>query len=517
MAEIKLYGNAVNGDGKYLISPFDIAAPKADGKTAYTEDDKADDKNIVSYINSKVASLTSGIGAVKTGLQSGSFVEGTLSPAAGDSAETTLIITAKDGSTVKPKLSIGLPSADTIVTGASSYTNLVTEFKKLQTYYTTLDSTVTTINGASTGYRKGDTDTLDAAKKYADDKVSNLGSVYHIEGTKTVAEIKALTNVKKGSVYNVSEAFLLDGKPYPEYTNIVFLKDAATVTWDSNKGFDGTQVDALGGVQDLSAYALNANTVKYVGVTIAPDTTLGVSDKEIALIRIQNGGSTFIGNVGIKAKLPENLITSNKTDAAYINMQSKDFKLGLTHNLTLLNKGSITAEPMSYSNISASLEIGLFEESNVIPTAYISIRGELGTTYQSNGVFLPTAVPGSFGIVRAGDGINVNDGTISVVQNEFIEGDGISITQSVMPSGGARFNIGLDGVKIDSSNNCTVMPLFKTKFGLGVEVINQSGSYVYIDTTTDGNSLSLNTSKLNNALANIESRITSLETLLSLA
>lgn len=517
MAEIKLYGNAVNGDGKYIISPFDIAAPKADGKTAYTEDDKADDKNIVSYINAKVATLTSGIGAVKTGIAEVTFGPKTVGLTPGSTVKTSLSVKGNDGSGKVAELSLTMPSAETIVTGASSYTHLVDEFKTLQNSYSTLNTTVTDINGASSGYRKGDTDTLKAAKDYADQQITDtLGTVYKVCGTKSLTEAKALTNVKKGNVYNISEAFKIDGKPYPEYTNLLFLVDAATVTWDSTKGFDGTQVDALGGVQDLSAYSLKDHTIQNVGVTIAPDTTLGVSDKEIALIKIQRYGALTTENASIKAKLPENLIISNNTTAAYINMQSKDFKLGFTHNLTLLNKGAITAEPMSYSNIFASLEIGLLKGSDVIPSAHIRISGELGTTYQGIDVLLPTAAPGIFGMVRAGDGLNVNDGTISVVQNEFIEGTGITIEPSVMPNG-MRFTIGLDGVKIDSSNHCTVIPLFKTKFGLGVEVINQSDSYVYIDTTDHGNSLSLDTSKLNNALANIESRITSLETLLSLA
>ena len=521
MAKIKLYGNAVNGDGKYLISPFDIAAPKADGKTAYTEDDKADDKNIVSYINSKVASLTSGIGAVKTGLQSGSFVEGTLSPAAGDSVETTLIITAKDGSTVKPKLSIGLPSADTIVTGASSYTNLVTEFKKLQTSYGTLNTTVGTINGtASTAnsFRKGDADTLTEAKKYADEKVNNLGDVYHIEGTKSLTEIKALTDVKKGSVFNVSEAFTIDGKSYPEYTNLLFLVDAATVTWDSTKGFDGTQVDALGGVQDLSNYSLKANTVELVEVTVPYDTTLLSTNKTLASIKTKKAGNAFSNTVSINAKLPENLLQWNPSQAPIISMRSNDYNIYLENGIQRIGEDNLTVQPMSYNNIETTISFLLGEETMNhfrIPFAYICTKGEFGTTY-ANACTLPTAAPKLFGMVCPGAGINISDGVISCQTNEFVPGTGISIESSVMPNS-MRFTIGLDGVKdISNTGDVTCIPLVKTNRGLGICVDNNNNGYISLY-RNGANNLEINTSGLNNKFTSIESRITALETLLSLA
>lgn len=94
---------------------------------------------------------------------------------------------------------------------------------------------------------------LSAAQgKALNDKISVLGSVYRIKGTKNnIADVFDISNsAQKGDVWNVIEAFTLDGKPYPAGTNVVCIQTWAEQSVDPNKNWD-----ALGGTVDLSPYA----------------------------------------------------------------------------------------------------------------------------------------------------------------------------------------------------------------------------------------------------------------------
>lgn len=92
---------------------------------------------------------------------------------------------------------------------------------------------------------------LSAAQgKALNDKISALGSVYRIKGNKTnISEVLALTDAKVGDVWNVIEAFTLNGKPFPASTNIVCI--TATSSSDHDEG----NWDPIGGTVDLSPYA----------------------------------------------------------------------------------------------------------------------------------------------------------------------------------------------------------------------------------------------------------------------
>lgn len=89
---------------------------------------------------------------------------------------------------------------------------------------------------------------LSAAQgKALSDRISGLGNVYRVRGTKTnLSDVLALTDAKVGDVWNVTNAFTLGGKPYPANTNVVCI----TATSSSNHG-EGNW-DPLGGTVDLS-------------------------------------------------------------------------------------------------------------------------------------------------------------------------------------------------------------------------------------------------------------------------
>lgn len=98
---------------------------------------------------------------------------------------------------------------------------------------------------------------LSAAQgKALNDKISGLGSVYRVKGTKTnLSDVLALTNAKVGDVYNVTNAFTLGGKPYPANTNVVCI--TATSSSDHGEG----NWDPLGGTVNLSTYVPKSDIV----------------------------------------------------------------------------------------------------------------------------------------------------------------------------------------------------------------------------------------------------------------
>lgn len=98
---------------------------------------------------------------------------------------------------------------------------------------------------------------LSAAQgKVLNDKISGLGSVYRVKGTKTnLSDVLALTNAKVGDVWNVTNAFTLGGKPYPANTNVVCITATSTSDHDENNW------DPLGGTVNLSTYVPKSDIV----------------------------------------------------------------------------------------------------------------------------------------------------------------------------------------------------------------------------------------------------------------
>lgn len=100
-------------------------------------------------------------------------------------------------------------------------------------------------------------DALSAAQgKALNDRISGLGNVYRVKGTKTdLSDVLALTDAKSGDVWNVTNAFTLGGKPYPANTNVVCI--TATSASDHDEG----NWDPLGGTVNLSTYVPKSDIV----------------------------------------------------------------------------------------------------------------------------------------------------------------------------------------------------------------------------------------------------------------
>lgn len=98
---------------------------------------------------------------------------------------------------------------------------------------------------------------LSAAQgKALNDRISGLGNVYRVKGTKTTfSDVLALTDAKAGDVWNVANTFILGGKSYPANTNVVCI--TATSPSDHDEG----NWDPLGGTVDLSTYVPKSDIV----------------------------------------------------------------------------------------------------------------------------------------------------------------------------------------------------------------------------------------------------------------
>lgn len=133
-----------------------------------------------------------------------------------------------------------------VTISGSNYTNMtVTQSSRL------VPAVNNTLTSTSTS------EALSAAQgKALSDRISGLGNVYRVKGTKTnLSDVLALTDAKVGDVWNVTSNFTLSGKPYPANTNVVCI--TATSSSDHDEG----NWDPLGGTVNLSNYVPKSDII----------------------------------------------------------------------------------------------------------------------------------------------------------------------------------------------------------------------------------------------------------------
>lgn len=115
------------------------------------------------------------------------------------------------------------------------------------------------------------------AGKALNDRISGLGNVYRVKGTKsTIEEVYDISaNAKLGDVWNITSAFTIGGKPYPANTNVVCIAEWSTSTTPQNNW------DPLGGTVDLSTYVSRSDIVDD---TISSDTNKPLSANQGRLL-----------------------------------------------------------------------------------------------------------------------------------------------------------------------------------------------------------------------------------------
>lgn len=134
-----------------------------------------------------------------------------------------------------------------VTISGSNYTNMtVTQGSRL----------VPAINNTLTS--TSTSEALSAAQgKALNDRISGLGNVYRVKGTKrTIEEVYDISaNAKLGDVWNITSAFTIGGNPYPANTNVVCTAEWSTSTTPQNNW------DPLGGTVNLSTYVPKSDIV----------------------------------------------------------------------------------------------------------------------------------------------------------------------------------------------------------------------------------------------------------------
>lgn len=172
-------------------------------------------------------------------------------------------------------------------------------------------------------------------------KIDNsIAGLYRLKGTKqTLAEVKALTGVKKGDVWNVAKGFTLNGRPYTDGTNVVATADMATGATEANW-------DALGGtisLEGLVSFPKGASTLTHntaantITLHWQKQGELGESSSTIGDIASQSAMTTELGKkvdaTAYNAKVTElNTAIGKKVDATTYNakvsaLEAKDGQL----------------------------------------------------------------------------------------------------------------------------------------------------------------------------------------------
>lgn len=171
-----------------------------------------------------------------------------------DSSSEDWVITLQEASATKVSFTgirfagFNLYSKNISVTiSGSNYTNMTVA--QSSRFVPAINNTLTSTSTS---------EALSAAQgKALNDRISGLGNVYRVKGTKrTIEEVYDISaNAKLGDVWNITSAFTIGGKPYPANTNVVCTAEWSTSTTPQNNW------DPLGGTVDLSTYVPKSDIV----------------------------------------------------------------------------------------------------------------------------------------------------------------------------------------------------------------------------------------------------------------
>lgn len=250
---------------------------------------------------------------------------------------------------------------------------------------------------------------LSAAQgKALNDKISALGAVYRVKGSKTnISEVLALTDAKVGDVWNVINAFTLNGKPFPASTNIV------CVTATSSSNHDEGNWDPIGGIVDLSPYAekteveeSNNKIWKQLGVVVNKDEIVN----NLTSTNTDKPLSAAMGK-----KLQDEKLSKTEANGTYAKKSDISYTTDLPDSLVVpqtiggINQGTKVSD-LEGSTISQMFDNLLFPEVQPTiqaPSATISFKN----TFSYNGVY----EVGATAPTAANFNTSFNRGTCTVV------------------------------------------------------------------------------------------------------
>ena len=214
-------------------------------------------------------------------------------------------------------------------------------------------------------------------------KIDNsIAGLYRLKGTKqTLAEVKALTGVKKGDVWNVAKGFTLNGRPYTDGTNVVATADMATGATEANW-------DALGGtisLEGLVSFPKERSTLTHdsaantITLHWQKQGELGESSSTIGDIASQSAMTTELGKkvdaTTYNAKVTElNTAIGKKVDATTYNakvsaLEAKDGELN-------------TAIGLERKRIDKVEDGAVVTFSDVVPTVSEILQNSVSSGYE---------------------------------------------------------------------------------------------------------------------------------------
>lgn len=561
MADIKLYGKIHNQDGNLLVSPLEVAGVNTDG--SIPEGAATSENNIVSYINEKIKGVNTNVGNIKTGIKSVTFSNETLSTY---NYDTTLTVTGNDGTEKTATLSLdaenivrslnitraseslsfgttltlayfqtytlsGLCEEQTIIVTLPNNNEVGEAWEKSNTatiYKQSVTRAIGTakteaINVAATDATSKSNKALTDAKKYADDQIGmKLGKVYKPQGNASLATIVTINPKNNiGNVWNMTEEFRIDGKVYPQYTNIVIVDSKSlpeTLIYDAGtkskpgQGFSGNVVDALGGmidqtaIQDSITEKFNKSVIgisrlttpvpfdPITGGDITQSITYTLGDKTTGSFDIRlrcNGAGQNIKAVdGIKDIVSK--VTVTKGDAgftlSYAGIKKNGTPLDCTQSI------DFKATSTTYGMVKAGDNVIITDTGIIsVPIANGGVCGVVSISTIS-----PISI-NKIGIIdiklAADGGINKSaTGELYITKNTFSAGTGIDIKKT-----GNDFSIGFNTTYVSDAASPAGQPLYYNKTKNGFYVNTDSNLSVTTD-TDKSTKISINTATLKSTL-----------------
>lgn len=254
-------------------------------------------------------------------------------------------------------------------------------------------------------------------KSYIDSKVASAaGAAYRPKGSVSFATLSALTSASVGDVYNITDAFALNGKKYAAGSNVACLKAfSAKVTPDE------TYWDVLGGFIDLSPYALAADLTK-----AKTDLEGSISNTNAKLARLASD---------LDERVPSDLRLLDVGDYYQISGQEE------AHPAKIGKETEIgTKIYMCYENTDILKNLTIADKDYSVQM-HLNAHATLGDSYEAmddiaigKHVYITegTAMEDLFGVNKIGTGVTINKNGIKVYHAGLHVGKNTRIDENVL-------------------------------------------------------------------------------------